>query len=103
MDAVYFGCYLIRFGGCVVAVRQDAAGRVRGIHFRRDAKMPGGCRLLRGKALNEGPGAHGQEGRARRDRLKARPRREARRSMGKPEGSGMRLGWHGAGAGSGDD
>ena len=26
MDAVYFGCYLIRFGSCVAAVRQDAAG-----------------------------------------------------------------------------
>jgi len=103
MDAVYFGCYLIRFGGCVVAVRQDAAGRVRGIHFRRDAKMPGGCRLLRGKALNEGPGAHGQEGRARRDRLKARPRREARRSMGNPECSGMRVYWYGADTGSGYD
>ena len=39
----------------------------------------------------------------RRDRLKARPRREARRSMGKPESSGMLLGWHGAGIGGSDD
>ena len=35
--------------------------------------------------------------------MKARPRREARRSMGKPEGSGMRLGFYGAGVGGGDD
>ena len=35
--------------------------------------------------------------------MKARPRREARRSMGKPEGCGMRLGFYGAGVGGGDD